>query len=612
MLYPIRREATTLMRFHTRAFLFSFIPFAVLLTFSFFLVQSHVQRTVREGLRDSLRQSQRNVAQLRDVNKLQNSQSLRSAVTDADLLAAVQSVTNSGAASSDAAEPLSEAPVENPLLTKTALEEQLLRIGVHAGHDLLIITGVDGKPLAGAVRAGGGSAELVPLYVFPEVEDGGLLLFRGESFQTGTVPLTVDGKIIGSLTVGERLNLSLFATSAVLLHHSRALRSNVSGLSLLELGTQLSSCPAQGECDVKLSGEEWMALPILQGSKHSGWTLHSLVDVDAATAPVSASLRKIFLSVALMALVTTLCCSFLASRAVVQPIAVMVEHLRHTAQTGTLPEFQGKLANVAEVRELARSYNQAASAVRGAHSGLQNAYVEFVYALANALDARDRYTAGHSKRVSDLSCKIAVALGLGEEDVERLRIGALLHDIGKIGVSDMLLQKPGRLTEEEFKLIKKHPVVGRRILQTVQGFAKYLPAVELHHENWDGTGYPKRQRGQETPIDARIIHVADAYDAMTTDRSYRSGMTHDRALDILAENAGIQFDPDVVAALMTASAPLGSEAPPAGLVSPAVKTVRTRELSAQDVVLTNKHIPSELLHETQLIEFAATQNYPVC
>ena len=608
------------MRFHTRAFLFSFIPFAVLLTLSFFLVQSHVQSTVREGLRDSLRQSQRNVAQLRDVNKLQNSQSLRSAVTDADLLSTVQSVAAPGAAAptqdlpveSIATEAANATAVPNPLVAKTALEEQLLRIGVHAGHDLLIVTGLDGKPLAGAVRAGGGSAELVPLYVFPEVEDGGLLLFRGEAFQTGTVPLTVDGKKLGSLTVGERLNLSLFATSAVLLHHGRALRSNVSGLSLLELGTQLGSCPMQGECDVKLDGNEWMALPILQGSKHNGWTLHSLVNVDAATAPVSASLRKIFLSVALLALITTLCCSFLASRAVVQPIAMMVAHLRHTAHTGTLPEFEGKLANVAEVKELARSYNQAATAVKGAQGGLQNAYVEFVYALANALDARDRYTAGHSKRVSDLSCKIAVAMGLSEEDIERLRIGALLHDIGKIGVSDMLLQKPGRLTDEEFKAIKKHPVVGRSILQSVQGFAKYLPAVELHHENWDGTGYPKRQRGQETPIDARIIHVADAYDAMTTDRSYRPGMTHDRALDILAENAGIQFDPDVVAALMAASAPLNQEAPPAGIASPATKAVPHMEVTVPEVVLTKKQVPVELIHDSQLIEFAATQNYPVC
>jgi HD-GYP domain-containing protein (c-di-GMP phosphodiesterase class II) len=132
------------------------------------------------------------------------------------------------------------------------------------------------------------------------------------------------------------------------------------------------------------------------------------------------------------------------------------------------------------------------------------------------------------------------------EDLERIRIGALLHDIGKIGVADAVLQKPGKLTDEEFALVKQHPVIGRRILEGVQGFAPYLGAVELHHENWDGTGYPKGQSAYETPIDARIIHVADAYDAMTTNRSYRRGMTHERAISILIENAGIQFDPAIV------------------------------------------------------------------
>jgi len=187
-----------------------------------------------------------------------------------------------------------------------------------------------------------------------------------------------------------------------------------------------------------------------------------------------------------------------------------------------------------------------------------------------------------------------------------------LHDIGKIGVSDVLLQKPGRLTDEEFTLIKKHPVVGRRILQSVQGFAKYLPAVELHHENWDGTGYPKRQRGQETPLDARIIHVADAYDAMTTDRSYRPGMSHDRAMDILAENASVQFDPDVVAALVAALTSAVIDAPPAGLAPPVSEPLSTHHTAAPEIALTHKHVIPELANESQLVEFAASLNLPVC
>jgi len=118
--------------------------------------------------------------------------------------------------------------------------------------------------------------------------------------------------------------------------------------------------------------------------------------------------------------------------------------------------------------------------------------------------------------------------------------------VGKIGIADSVLQKPGRLTDEEFAIVKQHPVIGRRILEGVQGFAPYLAAVELHHENWDGTGYPKGQAGEETPIEARVIHVSDAYDAMTTDRSYRRGMSHEKAISILIQYAGIQFDPHIV------------------------------------------------------------------
>jgi putative nucleotidyltransferase with HDIG domain len=224
----------------------------------------------------------------------------------------------------------------------------------------------------------------------------------------------------------------------------------------------------------------------------------------------------------------------------------VVSHLRKAESTGVLPEFAIDLSSTTEIRELAESYNRAAVSVRNARESLQAAYVEFVGSLANALDARDSYTSGHSSRVSQLSCATATAMGLGLEQVKRIRTGALLHDIGKIGIADSLLQKPGRLTDEEFAIVKEHPVIGRRILEGVRGLAPYLDAVELHHENWNGTGYPKGQSGEETPVDARIIHVSDAYDAMTSNRSYRRGMTHEMAIDELLRYSGTQFDPKVV------------------------------------------------------------------
>jgi putative nucleotidyltransferase with HDIG domain len=277
-----------------------------------------------------------------------------------------------------------------------------------------------------------------------------------------------------------------------------------------------------------------------------GYTLWSLENVDEATGPLRSRLRNLFLTMAFGSVLVALLCSLVSSRSIVKPIAHVVSHLRNAERTGVLPEFTIDLSSTTEIRELAESYNRAAGSVRNAQENLQGAYVEFVGSLANALDARDRYTSGHSFRVSQTSCATAAAMGLNPEQVERIRIGALLHDIGKIGITDRVLQKPGRLTNKEFAIVKEHPVIGRRILEGVQGLAPYIEAVELHHENWDGTGYPKGQSREETPVDARIIHVSDAYDAMTTNRSYRRGMTHQQAIRELFTHAGTQFDPRIV------------------------------------------------------------------
>lgn len=170
--------------------------------------------------------------------------------------------------------------------------------------------------------------------------------------------------------------------------------------------------------------------------------------------------------------------------------------------------------------------------------------------LAEVLDARDRYTAGHSLRVADYAQAIAREIKVPPNEIENIRLAAWLHDVGKIGIPDAVLLKPGRLTTEEFGLIKLHPQIGRKILERAHGFEPILDAVELHHENYDGSGYPYGLSGERIPLAARIIRVADAFDAMTTNRSYRPALAVEVAMDTIHSGQGREFEERCVWALL--------------------------------------------------------------
>lgn len=177
---------------------------------------------------------------------------------------------------------------------------------------------------------------------------------------------------------------------------------------------------------------------------------------------------------------------------------------------------------------------------------LESSYINTVNTLARALDSRDRYTHGHSERVAAWSVLIAERYGYAREDVQRIRQAALLHDIGKIGVQDAILRKDGPLDPIELKEMQQHPVFGYEILKDVKHLAPCLKAILHHHERIDGKGYPHGLRGTAIPLDARIIGVADTYDAMTSDRPYRKGMQKDKAIAIIKEVSGTQLDPELV------------------------------------------------------------------
>jgi putative nucleotidyltransferase with HDIG domain len=165
--------------------------------------------------------------------------------------------------------------------------------------------------------------------------------------------------------------------------------------------------------------------------------------------------------------------------------------------------------------------------------------------LSRAIEARDPYTQGHSARVTKLAEAVARRLGWNEERLASLRVGGPLHDIGKLGVSDDVLGKKGRLDEKEFAQIREHPKIGARLLLRVAGFREALPYVLYHHERWDGKGYPSGRAGKEIPVEARVLAIADAFDAMTSDRPYRQALTREQALAEVERCAGTQFDPEI-------------------------------------------------------------------
>jgi HD-GYP domain-containing protein (c-di-GMP phosphodiesterase class II) len=173
-----------------------------------------------------------------------------------------------------------------------------------------------------------------------------------------------------------------------------------------------------------------------------------------------------------------------------------------------------------------------------------------LYALARAIDAKSHWTAGHSERVTELALKIGQALGLNQKRLDDLHRGGLLHDLGKIGISPEILDKAGKLTDEEYQLMREHVRIGARILEPIEAYAGIIPVVLHHHEYYDGSGYPDNLSGESIDLGARIFTVADHYDALISDRPYREGLPRETVIGFIKEDSGTKFDPKVVEAFL--------------------------------------------------------------
>lgn len=236
--------------------------------------------------------------------------------------------------------------------------------------------------------------------------------------------------------------------------------------------------------------------------------------------------------------------AWLLTKSVQHPINELYNAMNNV-KDGRLIQVQDEYSD--EFSKLVAGFNMMVRGLQTRERQNRQLLDSYFTTLAVALDARDPYTAGHSLRVAEYSVIIGQLAGMNGQKLDNLRKSALLHDIGKIGVRDSVLFKEGKLTDEEFDQIKSHPVLGENILrqiEPVEKMAPYLAGVRSHHERYDGQGYPDGLAGMAIPLYGRIIAVADAYDAMTSDRPYRKGMDHDHALVILEQGRGSQWDPE--------------------------------------------------------------------
>lgn len=184
-----------------------------------------------------------------------------------------------------------------------------------------------------------------------------------------------------------------------------------------------------------------------------------------------------------------------------------------------------------------------------------------ILSLAHAIEAKDPTTEGHCQRLAQHAEQLGRALGFSGARLRILRMGATLHDVGKIAIPEAILDKPGALTDAEYAIMQRHPIAGAEICAPLRSARDLIPAIRHHHERWDGTGYPDRLAGEAIPLDARIIAIVDAYDAMTSDRPYRRGLPSDKALAIMRENRGPQWDPALLAIFLDLIAKTGNTPP---------------------------------------------------
>jgi putative nucleotidyltransferase with HDIG domain len=528
----------------------TFVTAAALVAVIFFAVMVSVRKQVRNTAQANLESSQRMFAAI----QLREQRSLRLQATNVAESPTLKAAVDTYAAESESGSDFVQAQLLN------TIREELAKVADRVEADAIVV--VDAKhhtlAAAGPMAAAWPGGHSVPLVTDSQgAYPSDSVAHLGEvTFRVVSVPLLLsDGTSLGSLYLATDLDQQFAQQLGDLAHAEIAIVTeghvvaSTLGPSVADEFERSASQLGAGGGTLDFLGESHAYRRLFLVGDTAFYALTSID--EAARTAVRDTTSTLFL-IAVGAVGLTLVASIWIAHRLSEPIGRLSSSLCRMA---TSRQFDVQLPLAGSSRELdtlTDTFNALMASVAAAEAETQAAYTAAIRALATALDARDPYTAGHSERVSVLSVAIGRTLNLSPDDLEVLRLGALLHDIGKIGVPDDVLRKPGPLTPAEYDIIKQHTVLGARILRTVPFLSRHLVIVELHHERPDGNGYPHGLIGEDIPLAARIVHVADAYDAMTSARAYRSGRPSNEALSELWRTSGTEFHAEIVGALATA------------------------------------------------------------
>jgi HD-GYP domain-containing protein (c-di-GMP phosphodiesterase class II) len=428
-------------------------------------------------------------------------------------------------------------------------------VGV-VGHGSLADTVTQNRDLSSwpglsyMLSGGGSSLDLITVAPRPAI-------FTAQTVRSAT------GALLGAILVGDYLDDHAAAIKAAL--HDDITYYDINGqvlsTSLNIPAAEWRSLALDGSTRGRVTSTSVIELSRTAGGPSvelvSPWTARTnlgYVGTIASTAGLLADTNQLRLTLAalfLAAVLLTLAIGVWLARLITRPVQRLVEATR-LVSAGDL-DHEAPVTTHDEIGELTQSFNQMTrslkekgASLRVAMAQLQDTYLMTIEALAAAVEARDPYTHGHTQRVEEYAVIMARALDCSEEEISAIRRASVLHDIGKIGIEDVILRKQGRLEPDEELRMQRHPVIGVDMLHGIDFLEPVLPLVRHHHERWDGNGYPDQLHADEIPLGARILAVADALDAMTSDRPYRAARTFEYAKTEILKGSGTHFDPEVV------------------------------------------------------------------